>query len=74
MFKVTARKFSDFVSNNIIDSAETNNSKCFKQTHANSDILKYSLFPRTIIDWNHLTDSQVNAVTVETFKSQIKNY
>ena len=60
----------------VIDSAVTNNSKCFKQTHKNTDnhILKYLLFLRSTIEWNYLTDSQVNAVTVEAFKSQIKNY
>ena len=51
----------------------TTASVSIKHTHANSDILKYSLFPRTIYEWNHLTDGKVSAETVETFKSQLKN-
>ena len=70
--KVKPRQFSDFVATNLVDSAVTNNNRCFKPTHAKSDTLKHSLFPKTIIEWNHLTDIQVNAVTVEAFKSQLK--
>ena len=45
----------------------------FAKARMNSEILKYSLFPRSTIEWNHQTDSQVNAVIVEAFNSYFSN-
>ena len=41
---VKAKKFTDCVTKNIIDSQSTNNSKCFRTVQCNSDIYKNSFF------------------------------
>ena len=54
---IKPKVYTDCVTSNIIDKQSTNNSKCFKTLQCTSEIYKYSFFPRTIIDWNHLDDN-----------------
>jgi hypothetical protein len=37
--------------------------------HANCDILKYSFFPKTIVDWNSLSTSTRGTPTINAFRS-----
>jgi len=39
-----------------------------------TDVLKYSFFPRTVIDWNHLDEDTVSAPTVLSFKERLRNH
>ena len=64
---IKPKEYTDCVTSNIIDKQSTNNSKCFKTLQCTSEIYKYSFFPRTIIDWNHLDDNIVRANTVSFF-------
>ena len=67
-------KYTDCVTSNIADKQSTNNSKCSKTAHCKTDIYKNSLFPRTIIDWNHLDDNIVHAETVDSFKKAVHHW
>ena len=57
--QIKSKQFTDCITQNIIDKQSTNNSKCFKPIQCNSVLFRNSLFPRTVIDWNHLEDSVV---------------
>jgi hypothetical protein len=51
--------------------SRTSNSKQIKVLSATTEIYKYSFFPRTVKDWNKLTESAVSSKTVEGFKAAI---
>ena len=42
--------------------------------HTNTHIFRYSLFPRSIQEWNHLPPHIVNSHTLDTFRSRITNH
>jgi hypothetical protein len=68
---IRAKKFEDYVHDNIVLKSVNNNSKCYQPLHTNSDKFKYSFFPRTILDWNLLSESTVNSTSIECFKAAI---
>ena len=68
---IRAVSYKDHISNNIIERAVCNNTKGFKPTFAKSDTYKNSFFPRTAIDWNHLSDSVVQSNSVDIFKNSL---
>jgi hypothetical protein len=51
--------------------SRTSNSKQIKVPSATTEIYKHSFFPRTVKDWNTLTESAVSSKTVEGFKAAI---
>ena len=57
---------------NPVVNSQTNNSKCFKRFDSKTDILKFSYFPRTILDWNQLEEHQVQALSPEAFRSALR--
>lgn len=69
--KITAKKFENCVSKNIVESSQTNNNKCYRVPTSRTDIYRYSYFPRTIVDWNHLDDRTISAKKVEDFRSSL---
>ena len=71
---IKPKEYTDCVTSNIIDKQSTNNSKCFKTLQCTSEIYKYSFFPRTIIDWNHLDDNIVRADTVDGFRRTVHHW
>ena len=42
--------------------------------HASTDIFRYSFFPHTIQEWNHLPSHIVTSPTLDTFKNHITNH
>ena len=50
------------------------NSVRLDQLRVHTDIYKYSFFPRTIVDWNSLTDNIVTSPTLVTFKNRLKSH
>lgn len=66
---IRAKRFENFVTKNIVENSVNNNSKCFDQITASTEIYKQSFFPRTVLEWNRLPDSIVCAESVEGFKS-----
>ena len=71
---VKAKKVTDCVTKNIIDSQSTNNSKCFRTVQCNSDTYKNSFFPKTIIDWNHLEEDLVRTEIVDSFRIAVHHW
>ena len=58
--KITARKFSDCVSKNIVEQYVTNNSRAFQiPPNKASDQYKQSFFVRKIPEWNGLANQTV---------------
>jgi hypothetical protein len=47
-------------------------SATYLQPHSNTDIHKYSFFPRTIREWNKLPQSAISAPSPDAFRSHIK--
>ena len=43
----------------------------FLDYQTNVDSYKYAYFPRTVLDWNNLTENIVNSSTLETFKLKL---
>ena len=48
-----------------------NNYQKLKVFTPNNDIFKFSFFPRTVIDWNSLSEDQVEEDTVLNLKAKI---
>ena len=71
---IKPKVYTDCVTSNIIDKQSTNNSKCLKTLQCTSEIYKYSFFPRTIIDWNHLDDNIVRVDTVDGFRRAVHHW
>ena len=71
--QIKSKQFTDCISKNIIDKQSMNNCKCFKTVQCNTELYKYFFFPRTIIDWNHLEESAVCAVTVNSFRKAVSH-
>ena len=42
------------------------------QPSPDTDIAKYSFFPRTIVDWNYLDNNIVSQESLEGFKSELE--
>jgi hypothetical protein len=53
----------------ITRSSTTNKLKLYS---CNSDIYKHSFIPRTIIDWNNLSERCTRATSLETFKGELR--
>ena len=51
--------------------SRTSNTKQIKVLSATTEKYKHSFFPRTVKDWNMLTESAVSRKTVEGFKAAI---
>ena len=68
---IRAKQYEDFVHKNIVENSVNNNSKCFQPIHAKSDNYKNSFFPRTVLEWNNLSDSIVNKDSIDSFKSAL---
>jgi hypothetical protein len=68
---IRAKQFEDYTHNNIVLKSVNNNSKCFDSIFAKSDNFKQSYFPRTVLDWNKLCDSVVEADTIQCFKTLV---
>ncbi len=66
---VKAKQFKDYHHSNIVANSTNNNSKCFQLTFAKHENLKNSFFPRTVLDWNKLSDRVITAESIESFKT-----
>ena len=66
--QVKPKRFADFVATNIVERFETNNSRCFTPPEWKTDQARNSFFHRTVVDWNKLSETQVQAKTPEEFR------
>ena len=70
---IRLKSFSDHITNNILDSQVTNNTKCFRVPLSQTEQYRQSFFARTIVDWNHLADDVVNAPSADAFRNRLEN-
>ena len=68
---IRAKQFEDYTQKNIVENSICNNSQCFKPIPARTDNFKNSYFARTVLDWNKLSESAVNADSVVTFRARL---
>ena len=71
--QIRPTKFQDLTAKNITDRQATLNSRPFLVLHSNTEQHKNSFFflVCTTTNWNHLSDDQVKAPTLEDFKQRI---
>ena len=69
--QIKAKSYSDYETQNIVKRHQNLNNKCFQLPKSSNSAYKNSFFPRTISEWNELSDSVVNAPSIETFKNQL---
>ena len=50
------------------------NSQKLRIFSCNTDTFKYSFFPRTVVDWNNLSENCVSAKSIEIFKGEIRGH
>ena len=48
------------------------NTRKYKHYYARTNIYKYSFFPRTIPEWNNLSEDTVKCETIESFKTHLR--
>ena len=66
------KKYTDFQTDNILESYSTNNTRCFKPLNCNSGIFKNSFFSlKTVVNWNHLEEDVVNAKSLDCFRAAV---
>ena len=70
--RIKAKTFSDFKTKNIVKRHQLLNEKCFHLPTSKTDTYRYSYFPKTISEWNELSDSVVNAQSTEIFKDRLQ--
>ena len=70
--RIKAKTFSDFETKNIVKRHQLLNEKCFHLPTSKTDTYRYSYFPKTISEWNELSDSVVNAQSTEIFKDRLQ--
>ena len=67
--KIKAKLFRDCESKNFVTNQQRLHSNCYTPIIGTSNIYKNSFFPRTINQWNQL--SEVNAKTLDSFKEHL---
>ena len=70
--QIHPKRFSDFTTTNIVENLARNHKQCYENISASTTVFKNSFFPRTIINWNNLEDSTVNAPSVDSFRARLQ--
>ena len=70
---ITAKKDQNYQETNIVEKQVKNNTMCFDIPSSKAHQFLNSFFVKTLIDLNHLKDSDVCATSVESFKSALTN-
>ena len=65
--RIQPKHFPDHVSSNFVQHLTTNNTRCYIVPASHTDQFKNSYFVKTIVDWNKLNESQVQAETINDF-------
>ena len=70
---ITAKIIENYQATNIVEKQVKNNTKCFDIPSSKAHQFSNSFFAKTLIDLNHLEDSDVCATSIESFKSTLTN-
>ncbi len=69
--QIKAKKFEDYVSDNLVEKFTANHDRAYKYKQCNTKQLENSFFVRTVLDWNNLDSASVHADSVEAFKTSL---
>ena len=69
--KIKAKTFDSCVTHNIIKRHQNLHSNCFQLPETKSVHYKNSFFPRTIAEWNELSEVVVTAPSIDVFKARL---
>ena len=69
--KIKAKTFDSCVTNNIIKRHQNLHSNCFQLPETKSIHYKNSFFPRTIAEWNELSEVVVSTPSIDVFKARL---
>ena len=70
--QIRAKTFSGCDTKNFVTKYQNLNSNCFVIPDATESAYANSFFPKTICDWNQLSDNIVSAPTVSAFRSRLR--
>ena len=65
--RVKPKLFIDYMTVNIVERHQNNNSRCFVVPAAHTDQLRNSYFVKTIVQWNTLSEPEVRAGIINEF-------
>ena len=66
--QIRSTRNTHYITQNIVEQYTRNNNRCYTIKPCRTDQYRNSFFHRTVIDWNHLDNSTVNADSITTFK------
>ena len=69
--QIRSRKYTDYITKNLVDRHSVNNDRCFEIENCNTEQLRQSFFVKTIVEWNQLETKVVHSETVESFKDAL---
>ena len=70
--KIKAKTFDSCVTQNIIQRHQNLHSNCFQLPDSQTTPYKNSFFPRTISEWNELSEDVISAPSIDVFKARLK--
>ena len=69
--RIKPTRFEDSAFTNIMENQVNNNSKAFKHIFGRTPQYRNSFFPSTIIYWNTLSEGEVEAQNLDTFRCRL---
>ena len=69
--RIRATRYTGFETSNIVTAHEKNNSRCFANPPAKTQVYRNSFFVKTIREWNQLDETIVTAPSADAFKSRL---
>ena len=72
--QIRSRKFTDYISKNLVDRHSVNNDRSFMVETCKTEQLKQSFFVKTVVEWNQLVTEVVRAETVESFRDALTRF
>ena len=70
--QIRSRNRENYIVQNSIENFVRNNDRCYIVPASNITQHKNTFFPKTIVDWNHLSNDTVHAKSIDSFRTKIK--
>jgi hypothetical protein len=70
---IKAKHFEDHITSNIVEKLTCNNTKGLELPDYKKEQYQHSFFVDTVIHWNHLPNSVVQANSLEAFETALRN-
>ena len=69
--RIKPKQYKDSTYFNVIENQSSNNNKALKYISCKTPQYRSSFFPSTILDWNKLTDEEVDSQTLNIFRCRL---